>query len=142
VSNKVSEVINKNIVKIGKIFADEFNEESVKLIEEGYLHYSADIFKNPEERKNEAIPFNRFNCVYFLMAGDCVLYVGQTSHLCARVATHVNTGKKFEPVSYYEVEREDMLLIEAFNISYYNPALNIDIPGMKELIYLVSRKVS
>ena len=76
------------------------------------------------------------------MAGDCVLYVGQTSHLCARIATHVNTGKKFEYVSWFEVEREDILLIEGFNIAYYNPALNIDIPGMKELAYLVSRKVS
>jgi len=140
--NEVTKVINKNLPKISKIFADEFNQDSIALIEEGYDHYSKDIFHIHHERKSNQIPFNRFNCVYFLMNGDCVSYVGQTSHLCARVATHVNTGKGFEYVAWFNVEREDMLLIEAFNIKYYNPELNVDIPGIKELVYLVARKVS
>ena len=142
INKDVSKVINNNLSKISKIFADEFNCDSTNLIIDGYNRYSNEIFDKPGERKSNQIPFNKFNCVYFLMNGDCVSYVGQTSHLCARVAAHVGKGKKFEYVSWFIVDREDMMLIEAFNIKHYNPELNIEIPGLKELIYLVAKKVS
>lgn len=134
--------ISENLNKIAKIFADEFTMGSIDLVRGGFNHYLDKIVENPAELKVSEIPFNKFNCVYFLMDGDYVAYVGQTSHLSARISTHVNDGKEFDSVSWVCVDPGDLLLIEAFNIAHYNPSLNIETAGMRELVLMVARKVS
>ncbi len=126
---------------IGKIFGDEFTQESIDSLETSYLQYNSTIDLTPQDNKSFSIPFTKFNCVYFLLQGDCVVYVGQTAYLCARLATHVSDGKEFDSVSWFEVSQDNMLMIEAFNISYHNPELNKEKPTMKELILMLARKV-
>ena len=69
-------------------------------------------------------------------------YVGQTSHLCERVASHVNNGKEFDHVHWVRVKQEDMMIIEAFNIAYHNPEFNVEIPDLNRLVMMLAKKVS
>lgn len=139
--NHLEKTISENLHRIAKIFADEFTMESIELVREGFNDYMDEIVKDPSIAKTNKIPFNKFNCVYFLMDGDYVAYVGQTSHLSARISTHVSDGKEFDSVSWIHVESSELLLIEAFNISHHNPSLNADVAGMKELVLMVAKKV-
>ena len=90
---------------------------------EQYMYYSGMIVKNPHETKTLTLPFNKRERVYFLLQGNYVCYVGQTMHLIDRVSQHVN-DKDFDFVSYIDVAPREMMLIEAFNISYHNPEYN------------------
>jgi hypothetical protein len=86
------------------------------------------ILENPSEISSELIPFTRSHVVYFLMQGDYVAYIGQTTHLAARIAQHVVDGKQFDKVASFGVESKLALIIEAMNIQYHNPELNKDNP--------------
>ena len=141
--NKLDSAIKSNLSKIGKIFADEqFQHESLSEIKKVYFYYKEKIIIEPGGDRNTLVPFNKFNCVYFLMTGDYVSYIGQTSHLCERLATHVNSGKDFTHVHWECVSIEDMRIMESFNISYHNPELNKEKHNMNELVLMLARKIS
>jgi len=108
---------------------------------QSYVDFSEEVIKHPQEMKQRAVPWDKFNSVYFLMQKGHVAYVGQTSHLAARLATHVHDGKKFDSVSWRVCRREDMLIIEAFNIEYHNPSLNISIPNKADLLRMVAKSI-
>jgi len=141
-ANNLEKTISDNLNRIAKVFADEFTLDSIDLVREGFANYLNVIVEHPCDSKSSEIPFSKFNCVYFLMDGDYVAYVGQTSHLSARVSTHVADGKEFDSVSWVCVESSEMLLVEAFNIAHHNPSLNVEMAGMKELVLMVAKRVS
>lgn len=138
---RIQELIKTNVNKIAKVFADEFYFNSLDLVQEEYISYTDNIIENPQLSKCNKIPFKKFNCVYFLLSDDVVVYVGQTTHLSARVAQHVVDSKDFNYVSWFEVDRDTMLLTEAFNITYHNPVLNKEKPKTLELLLMIAKKV-
>ena len=127
-------------------YSDSSLSDSVDIIQEKvldrYTHYSMMIVDTPQYSKNPTIPFNRFSCVYFLMQGDYVAYVGQSTHLGARVAQHVVAGKQFDAISFVLVDTDDLLIAEAFNITHHNPSLNIDKKSNIELLTMVSKLIN
>jgi hypothetical protein len=64
-------------------------------------------------------------CIYFLCADKKVVYVGQTTNLPARIATHYRekTGL-FERVFFLPAPREQLNEVEAAFIAGLNPPLN------------------
>ncbi len=99
-------------------------EEEVLTVYARYCDYGETVVRSPDG--SSVIPFTKFGCVYFLLRGECVVYVGQTMHLSARISQHVGDGKVFDGVSYFEVDREDLVIIEAVNIAHHLPELNIE----------------
>ncbi len=100
---------------------------------------NSNIVEFPYRTKQPCIPFSKDHVVYFLLQGDYVAYVGQTTHLAARVAQHVVDGKQFDYVSFISVSRKEALYIEAINIQYHNPCLNQLVPTNKEIAKIRSR---
>ncbi|HDZ62781.1 MAG TPA: hypothetical protein ENH40_06525 [Nitrospirae bacterium] len=90
---------------------------------------------------SKEIPFTKGVRVYFLMQDDYVAYIGQTTHLAARIATHVADGKTFDSVAYKDVCGADAVMIEAFNINYHNPELNQEVDNATCLLKRVARSV-
>lgn len=97
------------------------------------------IIENPQESKSSTIPFTKNHVVYFLLQGDYVAYVGQTTHLAARISQHVVDGKEFDSVSYVLVESKYANIIEAANINYHNPELNRWIPSEADIEKMKSK---
>jgi predicted GIY-YIG superfamily endonuclease len=97
------------------------------------------IVIEPENTKSATIPFTKGHVVYFLLQGDYVAYVGQTTHLVARVAQHVVDGKQFDYISYIEVDSRQAMLIEALNIQYHNPSMNVYIPKEQDIVKMKKR---
>lgn len=62
-------------------------------------------------------------CIYFLIEGEEVVYVGQSICLEQRLATH-SREKAFDRVAYLQVEREDLNAVESAFIRYLKPRLN------------------
>lgn len=63
-------------------------------------------------------------CVYFLIEGTSVMYVGQTRNLAARLLQHTHTGKRWERVLFVPVPVADLLQVEARWIAALQPPLN------------------
>lgn len=65
-----------------------------------------------------------FPCVYFLMAGDAVVYVVQTKQLPVRLCDHRKYGKVFDRVFFLPVDASEMEMIEFAFIERLKPSLN------------------
>lgn len=63
-------------------------------------------------------------CVYFLVSGDEVLYVGQTIELPLRIATHRKKGRAFDRVLFLPVPRSRREEYEAAFIKLLRPKMN------------------
>lgn len=61
--------------------------------------------------------------VYFLVKGDRVVYVGQSTNLSMRIASHATT-KDFDSVAYVPCLREDLDLVESLYIHVLRPCEN------------------
>jgi hypothetical protein len=67
--------------------------------------------------------------VYFLCLENDVMYVGQSTNLPLRVATHSGTAEKrgrFDRVLYMQVPRSELLQTEAAFIKHLQPPLNVE----------------
>ena len=68
-------------------------------------------------------PLRPITCVYMLILGNEVVYVGQTIDLAAKITSHVNERTKaFDRISY--VECEDLDIVEAALIDALQPRYN------------------
>lgn len=66
-------------------------------------------------------------CVYFLLSGSDVVYVGQSVSLAARISTHRSEGyKAFDRVYYLPVDRSQLNHTERAHISKFRPKYNGD----------------
>lgn len=78
-------------------------------------------------------------CVYFLLAGDRIVYVGQTNLLAQRLAQHLNggssNGKRTEPKSFEDVvylpmpDKKVAMQVEYAFIKFIRPILNGEFEG-------------
>lgn len=71
--------------------------------------------------------FPNYPGIYFLMKDDEIVYVGQSTRLCARLAGHVGQPgmKEFNRISWVEVPIEDLNFMEAAYILFYRPKHNL-----------------
>lgn len=63
-------------------------------------------------------------CVYFLISGETILYVGQSCNLLARLVQHSQTGRKWERALFLPVPESDLLKVETLWIRALKPAWN------------------
>lgn len=63
-------------------------------------------------------------CVYFLVLGVEIVYVGQSRNLPARLAQHREDGKRWERVFYLPAPAECLLQVESQWIKVLQPPLN------------------
>jgi hypothetical protein len=73
---------------------------------------------------SDKVPFKNGSYIYFLLDGAEVVYIGQTVNLSYRVQSHLK-DKSFDSVNYFEVDKNDRLLIEGLCINDYTPKYNI-----------------
>lgn len=67
----------------------------------------------------------RFACVYFLISGGEIVYVGQSIYLPARIATHASEEKKqFDRVLYMPVDQSLLNETEQHYIQLLRPVYN------------------
>jgi predicted GIY-YIG superfamily endonuclease len=63
--------------------------------------------------------------VYFLISQDKVVYVGQSTNVFQRIATHAYTSdKEFEAFAFVNVPQDELLHVERHYIRSFKPALN------------------
>jgi hypothetical protein len=63
--------------------------------------------------------------VYFLFSGKEIVYVGQSTHVPGRIATHVLERKiNFDRVAYLSISPNELLLEESRYISMFKPKYN------------------
>jgi len=68
--------------------------------------------------------------VYALFMGDQLRYIGQSTDVWYRVASHTKTGTQpFDSVFVHECEACDLLSLESLYINHYLPPGNERIPG-------------
>lgn len=63
-------------------------------------------------------------CVYFLITGETILYVGQSCILPARLVQHSQAGRQWERALFLPVPETDLLKVEAYWIRVLNPSWN------------------
>ena len=63
-------------------------------------------------------------CVYFLVDGEAILYVGQSCNLPARLVQHRHSGRQWERVLLLPVPESDLLKVEAHWIRALAPIWN------------------
>jgi hypothetical protein len=63
-------------------------------------------------------------CVYFLIKGGCVVYVGQTVNLPSRIARHRETNKVFDRTLFLPVPQSNLDEVERALIATLDPMLN------------------
>jgi hypothetical protein len=80
------------------------------------LHTEAEIVAVSE-------PYKRLCGVYFLVAGDRVVYVGQSVNIPGRIGTH-GVNKKFDRVAFVPCEEQHLNILESLYIHILRPSLN------------------
>lgn len=63
-------------------------------------------------------------CVYFLLRGSRVVYVGQSTNLTLRCRAHLNDEKDFDRVVYLHCPDEQLVAVERAFINFFRPELN------------------
>lgn len=87
-------------------------------------------------RKNAFIPVKSFSieeaffkpCIYYLMAGDSIVYIGETESLMMRIGQHIQENiKVFDGVKFvwFSGSRIDRLEKEKQEIIFHRPHYNI-----------------
>ncbi len=100
-------------------------ENVVNEILESKYKLLSDEFVIKDSNASKRIPFNNGAFVYFLYDDNCLVYIGKTSNLAARISTHVSKNTKiFNKVSYSEVNKSVIGITEDVNIYKYRPKYN------------------
>jgi hypothetical protein len=63
-------------------------------------------------------------CVYFLVKGDEVVYIGQSVDVCGRITAHRASDKEFDRVFYVPFRSELLCMLEGALIRALKPKLN------------------
>lgn len=71
-----------------------------------------------------AVPATRQCCIYFLIKGGRVKYVGQTVNLYHRLAQHFRGGNDFESYSFIPCEKDQLDELEQIYINLLMPVGN------------------
>src|SRR5690606_17026832 len=84
-------------------------------------------------------PFPFPPCVYFLIRGGEIIYIGQTTNLIKRIKNHSENSEKrgFEDVYYVPMERDSLSVFESLYIAKFRPLLNggaINGPYLRKMV--------
>jgi len=64
--------------------------------------------------------------IYLLMHNGCVVYVGQSIDISARISKHIQENKKeFDEIRYLEYSKEELEIMEKYIIAHFSPKYNI-----------------
>lgn len=63
-------------------------------------------------------------CVYFLISGETILYVGQSCNLLARLVQHSQAGRRWERALFIPLPKSELLSVEAHWIRALKPSWN------------------
>jgi hypothetical protein len=69
-------------------------------------------------------------CVYFLLRGGCVVYVGKTTQGLKRILAHAD-DKVFDNIKLKKVPIEELDVTEAAYIAKYDPIYNQNMPYLQ-----------
>lgn len=73
--------------------------------------------------------------IYFLVKGNEVVYVGQSSSVLSRIGTHIlDKNKEFDAFSFMSVPKESLDILETIYIKVLNPKFNSSSPISKDRI--------
>jgi len=84
-------------------------------------------------------------CVYFLIDGDRVVYVGKSAKLVTRLVEHMQ-DKRFDRVLYLRQPKSDLSRVESALIRYLKPRYNVlevssgDATENRELVKKVAKR--
>jgi hypothetical protein len=77
------------------------------------------------EAEISALPRFRLSCgVYFLFDGDEIVYVGQSTDVHSRVASHRLSWKQFDSYTYIPCRIDQLTELEGYYIKILQPQLN------------------
>lgn len=77
------------------------------------------------ERARPHLPIKIEPCVYFLVSGKSIVYVGQTVGPLSRMHYHIKDGvKEFDSVYLSWVDKRSLEIYEYVNIEHHNPIYN------------------
>jgi hypothetical protein len=82
----------------------------------------------PEQVVKAAIPWHTASGVYFLVDGDEVVYVGQSTNIYNRIPQH--HSKKFDRYMYVPCKPELLNALESLYIHCFRPKLNFGSDGV------------
>lgn len=116
-SNKESLMLMNNVSSVFPGVVDQI-VETKEMLNKEYVYEPGD--------ESCIIPFDKKCRVYYLYDCGTLVYIGMTTHLSARISTHIGE-KEFDKVSYVDVDRIKMSLIESLNIYAYTPRDNIKV---------------
>ncbi|HEU5408490.1 MAG TPA: hypothetical protein VFU48_12030 [Nitrospira sp.] len=77
-----------------------------------------------QERLQECPAIDVPPCVYFLIDGETILYVGQSCNLPARLVQHSQAGRVWERALFMPVPKEELLHVEMQWIRALKPSWN------------------
>jgi len=88
-------------------------------------------YQLPDKYQEISGPFldSHIGYIYHLLdENDRIVYVGQTSYIYARYASHLKSEKCFKKIRFWEVPKEKMTEIEVEQIILHNPKYNFNLP--------------
>ena len=96
-------------------------------------------FNKEEIIKNKLLLDKDFNCIYFLIKNNEIVYVGQSTRGIRRIYEH--TDKEFDYYNIIKVDKEELDLKETEAIIKFNPKYNKSIP-IKNNLYILKSKIN
>lgn len=63
--------------------------------------------------------------IYFLVCNNKIVYVGQSKNISHRIGEHVDSGRKFNKVAWFEAPALFLTDIEMYYIERINPEWNV-----------------
>ena len=79
------------------------------------------ILKNHPAQK---LPMEKITAIYFLLSGNKIVYVGQTTHLLQRIGAHQSSSKQFDGVKFLTCSENLLTPLEDFFTGLLNPQYN------------------
>lgn len=110
-------------------FADEFLKEHNDFM--ASLLCEEDVIS----KKVPHVPLSFGPCIYFLIHGNSIVYVGQSVQVLNRIHIHILDGKLFDHVTILPISKHIMTDVEQGYIYNINPRLNIVKPSYQDLIF-------
>jgi hypothetical protein len=117
-SNRIQFVILESENTIHKAAYEEILSTKERLFEGEY------IFKDLVPQPHVPVCGRGTSFVYFLFQDGQLVYIGQTKNLLNRISCHADSSKEFNEMCCFEVDPDNLSLIETLNISFYKPPLN------------------
>ena len=81
-------------------------------------------------KRSDMVNIHDRHAVYFLLLGDVIVYIGQSTSLLGRLDKHLkDEGKRFDGVAYFVNLPGGLTDCEYINIRHYSPVYNADDTG-------------